>query len=89
MPLVLGTRGESEREQYERDAGADEQQPNDVELLSEGPNTPADRRVFGLAGRGDESQALRLLFRPEEGDDERRERGGDEDGEHAVAPAPA
>ena len=29
-------------------------------------------------------ELLRLLLRPEEGDDERRERRGDEDGEHAV-----
>ena len=89
VPLVLRTRREGEREQDERDARADEQQPNNVQLLGERPRAPAKRRVLRLGGRGDEPEALRLLLGPEEGDDEGRERGGDEDREHAVAPAPA
>ena len=35
-----------------------------------------------------EPKALRLLLRPEQGDDKRRKRGRNEDGEHAIAPAP-
>ena len=90
MPLLLGTRGKGEGEQDERDTRADKQQTDDVELLREHPNTPAEggQRALG-AGRGDEPKALCLLLGPEEGDDEGREGGRDEDGEHAVSPTPA
>ena len=90
MPLLLGTRREGEGEQDERDTRADKQQTDDVELLRERPNAPAEggQRALG-AGRGDEPEALRLLLGPEEGDDEGREGSGDEDREHAVSPTPA
>ena len=95
VPAVPRTPREREREEDERDAGADEHEADDVQLLGERPRLRPPRaeerhlhgrlgKVRSERGRLQEPEPLRLLLRPEEGDNERRERRGDEDGEHAV-----
>ena len=90
VPAALGALRKREREEDERGARADEEEADEVELLRKGPRGANDARVDGALdlglgrGRGDEPELLGLALRPGEGDDERRECGGDEHGEHAV-----
>ena len=73
-----------------RDAHSYKYQSDDVEPLREIPDASTNIRLFGwVVTRRDEPELPRLLFRPEESGEEGAERGRDEDGEHAIAPAPA
>ena len=88
MPAALRALREGEREQNERNARADENETDKVELLREGPCTTSDRDprldVRTDRRRGDETELLGFALSPGERDNERRERCGHEYGEHAI-----
>ena len=82
VPTALRALRQGEGKENECDRSADEQKTHNVELLCSVIQTNG-QRVLVLA-LDDEAEALRLALGPQERHDERRERDGDEDGEHAI-----
>ena len=93
MPLALGALGKGEGKKDEGNGGTEDREADNVKLLGKEPYAAKDRNTdlgleAGGRGRIDEPEPLCLALSPEEGNNERREGCRDEDGEHAIAPAP-